>query len=196
VNLPEEPIQILAVAGSLRRRSHNRSLLRAAAQLAPASVRLTVYGQLDTIPVFNEDLERAPHDPPGVVRLRRHLARADGLMVATPEYNQSVPGAVKNMIDWLSRSRTGEGLTGRPVAVTGASTGPWGTRIAQTVLRQMLLSTQALVLPHPTLFIPHVESLFDEQGNLTDPETRTRLHQLVSSFADWIRLVNSPATDC
>jgi chromate reductase len=118
--------------------------------------------------------------------LRHAVARSDGLLLATPEYNQSVPGVVKNMIDWLSRE---EAFSGLPVAVIGASTGPWGTRIAQTSLRQMLLSVQAVVMSDPTLFVPHVETLLDGDGEMTDPQTSRRLRRLVSSFADWIRLV-------
>jgi chromate reductase len=187
------PVRILAIAGSLRRSSHNRSILRAAARVAPESVTVEVYDGLETVPVFNEDLEGPPHHPSGVDYLRRQLLKSDGLLIATPEYNQSVPGPVKNMIDWLSRS---ESLAGLPVAVIGASTGPWGTRIAQTLLRQMLLSVQTVVMSHPTLFIPNVESLLDAEGELVDPATCQRLGQVVASFADWIRLVSPVGTSC
>lgn len=186
---PGAPVSILAISGSLRKGSYNRAVLRAAAELAPPGVIVTILDGLETVPVFNEDLEGAIAHPPGVVRLRKALTDSDGLLISTPEYNQSVPGVVKNMIDWLSRGEAHEGLTGRPVAVTGATTGPWGTRISQSVLKQMMVSTQALVMPAPTLFIPRVESLLDEHGNLVDVEVRTRLGELVSSFVDWIRLV-------
>lgn len=178
------PVRILGVAGSLRRESHNRAMLRAASRLAPEEVTVTVYDGLEDVPVFNEDLEADP--PPGVIALRHALARSDGLLIATPEYNQSVPGVVKNMIDWLSRE---EALSGLPVAVIGASTGPWGTRIAQTSLRQMLLSVQAVVMSDPTLFVSHVEMLLGDGGELADPKTCHRLERVVSSFADWIRRV-------
>lgn len=185
------PVRILAVAGSLRRHSHNQALLRAAAELAPENVDVFVYEGLDTVPVFNEDLENAPLDPPGVVGLRRELARSDALLIATPEYNQAAPGVVKNLIDWLSRGEGDEGLTGLPVAVTGATTGPWGTRIAQTMVRQMLVSVQAAVLSRPTLFVADVTSLLDGAGELADPETRARLRDLVTSLAEWARLVGT-----
>jgi chromate reductase len=184
------PLRILGVAGSLRRGSHNRALLRAAARLAPESITIEVYDGLDRVPVFNEDLESADGPPPGVVSLRHALGRSDGLLIATPEYNQSVPGVVKNMIDWLSRE---DDLSGRPVAVIGASTGPWGTRIAQTLLRQMLHSVQAMVMSDPSLFVPHVEALLDAGGEVVDPGTARRLEQVVSSFGDWIRLVSPVA---
>jgi len=187
-------VRILAIPGSLRRDSHNRVLLRAAAQLAPDGVTVTVYEGLESVPVFNEDLEGNDHEPRGVIDLRQALARSDGLLIATPEYNQSVPGVVKNTIDWLTRGGPGPGLAGHPVAVTGASTGPWGTRIAQTLLRQMLLSVEAYVMPHPTLFIPRVESLLDVNGDLADPETRHRLQALVAAFSVWISMVSPAAS--
>lgn len=180
--------RITAIPGSLRRESYNRSLAETAAELAPPGMSVTVYGSLDTVPVFNEDLEQPP--PPGVLRLRKTVASSDGLLIATPEYNQSVPGVVKNMIDWLSRSDGPGGLAGKPVAVTGVTTGPWGTRIAQTLLRQMLASTQAVVLPQPTLFLRDAETLFGADRGLTDATTRHRLHELLVSFDQWIRLVS------
>lgn len=179
----EPPRRILALAGSLRRQSHNKALLRAASRLAPEAVTIDVFDGLEMVPVFNEDLEGEGQEPAGVVRLRQELLGSDGLLIATPEYNQSVPGVVKNVIDWLSRD---EGLAGRPVAVIGASTGPWGTRIAQTLLRQMLLSVEAVVMPAPTLFIPNVESILDARGEVADPATLGRLESVVVAFADWI----------
>lgn len=190
MNTQLRSMNILAIPGSLRRESYNRSLLRAAVEVAPENAIVTVYDDLATVPVFNEDLEKPGQDPPGVRRLRRAVASADGILISTPEYNQSVPGVVKNAVDWLSRSGPGEGLAGRPVAVTGATTGPWGTRISQTLLRQMLLSVQALVLPQPTLFVPCAETIFDQSGRLSDQTTRALLGDLVTSFADWIRLVS------
>lgn len=180
--------RVLAIPGSLRRESYNRSLAKAAATLAPRGVSITVHDSLDTVPVFNEDLEHPP--PPGVTRLREAVASSDGLLIVTPEYNQSVPGAVKNVIDWLSRSDGPGGLPGKPVAVTGVTTGPWGTRIAQTQVRQILTSTQAVVLTQPTLFLRDAETLFDEDRRLTDETARRRLQELLVSFDQWIRLVS------
>lgn len=188
MTIPAAPISIVAVAGSLRRDSYNKLLLRAAAELAPPEVTVDILDGLDAVPLFNEDLEGPGDGPPSVARLRTALAASDGLLIATPEYNQAVPGVVKNMIDWLSRGTPDQGLERRPVAITGATTGPWGTRLAQTQLRQMLASVEARVMPAPMLFIAHADSLFDH-ARLTDLETRGRLEGLVSSFADWIRLV-------
>lgn len=185
----QRPVRILAFAGSLREGSHNHALLRAAARVAPDSVEVEIFTGMPSIPVFNEDLETDL--PSAVLELRTSLDRADGLLIATPEYNQSVPGVVKNTIDWLSRE---DALSGRPVAVIGASTGPWGTRISQTLLRQMLLSVEAIVMPAPTLFVANVEQLLGPDGELADVETIRRLERVVSSFSDWTRQVTPEAS--
>lgn len=186
--MTERPVHVLAIPGSLRRESYNRSVVEAAVSLAPPVMSITVYESLDLVPVFNEDVENPP--PAGVARLRNAVASADGLLFATPEYNQSMPGVVKNVIDWLSRSDGAEGLAGKPVAVTGITTGPWGTRLAQTQLRQVLTSTQALVLSQPTLFLRDAATLFDHQRRLVDMVTARRLEEFLVSFERWIRLVS------
>jgi chromate reductase len=182
------PLRILAIPGSLRRSSHNLAVVRATVGLAPPGTEITVYDRLAEIPVFNEDLETPAGGPAGVTDLRAAVSTSDALLISTPEYNQSVPGAVKNLIDWLSRGDDSEGLAGRPVAITGATTGPWGTRISQTLLRQMLASTGAVVMPQPMLFIPHVDTLIDSTGEIAEPEIRRRLADLVTALADWTRL--------
>lgn len=180
------PVRVLGIPGSLRRGSHNRSLLMAAARVAPPGMEVEVYDGVQDIPVFNQDLEEPGIMPRSVESLREAVAAADGLLIATPEYNQSVPGAVKNLIDWLSR---GDGLAGRPIAVIGASTGQWGTRIAQTLLRQMLLSVGAVVMPAPSLFVPHVEALLGPDGEIEDEETLMRLGAVLGAFGEWVRLL-------
>ncbi len=190
--MTDRPLNILAIPGSLRKESYNKSLLRAAAEVAPPTVEVTVFENLDLVPVFNEDLEQSHRLPEGVTLLHQAVAASDGVIIATPEYNQSVPGAVKNMIDWLSRSEPGDGLGGRPTAVLGATTGPWGTRIAQTSLRQMLASAGAPVMPQPTMFVARAASLFDADGYLVDPETRDRLARLVGSFGEWVARIRAP----
>ena len=148
---------------------------------------VTVYDDLASVPLFDEDREAAGELEP-VRRFRRAVAAADGLLIASPEYNQSVPGVLKNAIDWLSRPPE-EVLAGKPVAVIGATPGPWGTRLAQKELRHVLTATGSFVLPAPAIYIRGAASLFDENGRLTDPATRERLGRLLAAFAEWIRRV-------
>jgi chromate reductase len=183
---------VLAIPGSLRRASYNRSLLAAAAGSAPAGMRIRLYDELASIPLFDEDLE-ARGIPDAVARLRREVASADGLLIATPEYNQSIPGVLKNAIDWLSRPAPDEVLAGKPVAVIGASAGPWGTRLAQAALRQVLYATESLVLPAPALFVREAKRHFDEAGKLMEPGTREKLGVVLTAFAAWMDLVPSAA---
>lgn len=179
------PLRIIGLAGSLRRASWNRRMLHAAAMLAPAGTTLEVWDALATVPLFDEDLElAAPDGPPGVRALRAAIAAADGLVIATPEYNHALPGVLKNALDWLSRdSRVLDDL---PVAVLGASSGPWGTRLAQASLRQVLHTCGALVMPSPTLFIAHAAERFDADGALADAATRASLHRFMGAFASWV----------
>jgi chromate reductase len=188
---PQPTVRLLGLAGSLRARSFNRYLLEAGRELTPAGITLTTYEHLADIPPFNEDLEANP--PLGVARLRQAMQAADGLLIATPEYNQSVPGVLKNVIDWLSRSDPAQGLTGKPVAVIGATTGPWGTRLAQTQLRQILVACQALLLPSPALYLGDARAAFDEAGRLIDDETRDRLSGVIEALVDWTRLLSRPS---
>lgn len=181
---------ILGIPGSLRRASYNRALLRAAARVAPAGMALTVYDALGSIPLFDEDLEQATGGGPEPVRrLRDQVARAHGLLIATPEYNWSIPGVLKNAVDWLSRPGPEEVLIGKPVAIVGASGGRWGTRLAQAGLRQILTSTESLVLPAPAVFVRDAGQAFGENGELVDPGAREQLAGLLATFSEWIDLV-------
>ncbi|HEV2538821.1 MAG TPA: NADPH-dependent FMN reductase [Frateuria sp.] len=189
--MTDRPIRVLCLAGSLRRGSWNRRLLHAAATLAPPAVAVEVFDALAAVPLFDEDLELAgPEGPAGVHALRAAIAAADGLLIATPEYNHAMPGALKNALDWLSReSPQGEMLAGRPAAVLGASAGPWGTRLAQASLRQVLHTCGALVMPSPTLFVAHAGQRFDAQGRLADPGLQASLSRFMAAFAAWIERV-------
>jgi chromate reductase, NAD(P)H dehydrogenase (quinone) len=182
---PEETaLNVLAIAGSLRRNSFNRSLLKAAATLAAPGMRVHLYDQLASVPLFSEDVEAAGV-PEGAQHLRKQVAQADALLIATPEYNQSMPGVLKNAIDWLSRPPD-ECLVNKPVAVVGASAGRWGTRLAQSHLRHVLYATEALVMPQPSLFIAGAGDLFDGNGHLIDERSLQALRQLLDAFGGWI----------
>ncbi len=182
-------MEVLALPGSLRRSSRNRSLLIAAAQCAPAAMTVNLFDDLASVPLFSEDLEGEQYLPAPVRRLRRAVASADGVLIATPEYNQSIPGVLKNALDWLSRS---DELADKPVAVTGATTGPWGTRPAQAAVRHVLHATGSLILPGPALYVRDSERLFDGAGRLVDRPTRDALAELLAAFARWIEAM--PAT--
>ncbi|MFL5309653.1 MAG: NADPH-dependent FMN reductase [Myxococcales bacterium] len=181
---------VLGIAGSLRRDSYNRSLLRAARDLVPSGMTIDLDDQLGSIPPFDEDLEGTGSGGPDPVRrLRQKVAAADGVLIATPEYNHSFPGVLKNAIDWLSRPAPEEVLAGKPVAVIGASGGSWGTRLAQSGLRQVLYATESIVLPKPALFVRDAGRLFDVAGRLVDQGTRERLEAVLVSFSRWIDVV-------
>ncbi|MGN6226391.1 MAG: NADPH-dependent FMN reductase [Dyella sp.] len=177
--------RVLCLPGSLRRDSWNRRLLLTAAAHAPDTLSLQLYDDLDAVPLFNEDIE--PGELADVEALRSAVAAADALLIATPEYNQSLPGVLKNALDWLSLDGPqGEVLHGKPVAVTGASSGPWGTRLAQTALRQVLHACGALVMPTPTLFVASAESRFHADGTLADEALAASLRRLTSALEPWI----------
>jgi chromate reductase len=176
---------VLALAGSLRRRSYNRALLAAAVELAPAELLIAVDAVFPRLPLFDEDLEQETGGGPEPVQeLRRRVAAADALLVATPEYNQSLPGVLKNGLDWLSRGPA-EVLAGKPIAILGASGGPWGTRLAQAALRQTLVAMESVVMPSPALHLRDAARLFDPDGALADEPTRARLAALLRAFAAW-----------
>lgn len=188
-------MNVLAIAGSLRDGSYNRRLLEAAVRCAPADMDVRIYQHLPAIPLFNDDLQAAGRSPHSVEELRRAVKQSDGLLIATPEYNQSIPGVLKNALDWLSLPAPDRILSGKPVAVLGASTGPWGTRLAQTALRQVLFATESRVLPGPALFVRGAERLFDSSGRLRDQATETQLEEVLSAFANWIRLLSAPSSN-
>ena len=157
------------------------------ARCAPASLVLTLYDELAEVPPFDEDLEGSSGGGPAAVRrLRDRVRSADGVLIATPEYNWSIPGVLKNALDWLSRPAPDEVLVAKPVAVVGATGGAWGTRLAQATLRQVLTATESAVLPSPTLFVRDANRLWGSSGDLTDPPTIERLRALLEAFSNWI----------
>lgn len=182
---------VLAIAGSLRQRSYNKMLLQTARTVSPPEVDLELYADLASIPLFDEDLERQTGGgPPPVKRLRAKVKAADGLLISTPEYNQSMPGVLKNAIDWLSRPGPEEVLIEKPVAIVGASGGRWGTRLAQANLRQVLTATESLVMPQPAIFVAESAKVFGDDGALTNDLLRKQLENFLRAFADWLRLLD------
>jgi chromate reductase len=178
-------LTFLGIAGSLRRASYNRGLIHAASEVAPPGTRVVPY-DLSAIPLFNADVE-AGGDPPAVAEFKGAIAAADALLIATPEYNHCVPGVLKNAIDWASRPARRSVLTGKPVAIMGASTGRGGTARAQAHLRDGLAYTNGLVLPLPEVLVGLAAERFDDDGLLTDPETRQEVRDLLVSLGAWTR---------
>lgn len=188
---PSQPLLILGIAGSLRRGSYNRGLIRAAIELAPAGTKLVSH-DLGDLPLFNADVE-AQGDPQPVAGLKRAIAAADALLIATPEYNHCVPGVLKNAIDWASRPPRNSVLTGKPVAIMGASTGGGGTARAQAHLRDGLAYTNGLVLPLPEVLVSSAAAKFDAESNLIDTETRDEVRDLLKALAAWVRRLQTTA---
>lgn len=184
-----DSLRIIGIAGSLRRRSFNRGLLRAAIELAPAGVTIEQFA-LDEVPLFNADLERGG-DPGPVTQLKRAIGGADALLVETPEYNRCVPGVLKNAIDWASRPPTDSVLKDKPVAIMGASTSRGGTARAQAHLRDGFAYTGGIVLPLPEVLVPLASTKFDEAGNLIDDDTRDDVRDLVRALVVWTSRVRA-----
>jgi chromate reductase len=187
----EEPtFRILGIAGSLRRASYNRGLLRAAQEVAPAGVRLEIFA-LDALPLYNDDV-LAVGAPEPVEAFKAALAGADALLIATPEYNYSIPGVLKNALDWASRPPPTSPLRFKPVGLMGASTGGFGTVRAQLALRQVFIFTESYVMVKPELLVSQARDKFDADGNLTDAATRAKLAPLITALVAWARQVGHP----
>lgn len=173
-------MKILAISGSLRDASYNTMLLRAAAELAPEGVELALWDGLKAVPPFDED-DEAGEAPVGLANLREAIAGADAILFATPEYNSSIPGVLKNAIDWASRPKATAPIRNKPAAVIGASTGMFGAVWAQAELRKVLASAGARVLD-AELPVPVAHTRFDEGGRLVDNELRQRLAEIMQTL--------------
>ena len=177
-------MKIVGISGALRRASTNTGLLRALHDIAPAGVDIEV-ATLHGIPLFDEDAIAANGTPPKVTDLAERIRTADGVIIATPEYQFSVPGVLKNATDWLSTCKAP--FKWKRTGVIGASAGAMaGTARAQYHLRQNLQALQAIVMPRPEIMIVHNEVKFDGDGNLMDGETRERLDKWFSAFIEWV----------
>jgi chromate reductase, NAD(P)H dehydrogenase (quinone) len=188
-----DTIQILGIAGSLRKGSYNRAALRAAQQLAPETARIESF-ELDGIPLYNQDEEG--NLPPRVGALKSAIRAADAILIVTPEYNYSVPGVLKNAIDWASRPYGQSAWEGKPVAVMGAAAGPLGSARAQYHLRQMFIFLNMYPVNRPEVMIASAQEKFDEQGNLTNETSRKLIRQLLENLVAWSRRLKAgaPAT--
>jgi len=186
-----KPITILGIAGSLRSQSYNRSALRAAQQLVPEGATLEIF-ELDGIPGFNQDDEQNP--PAKVVELKKRVRDADALLFVTPEYNYSVPGVLKNAIDWASRPYGDSAWDGKPAAIMGASIGNIATARAQYHLRQMFVFLNILAINRPEVMIGNAAERFDANGNLTDDATKDYINTLLQNLVEWTRRIQQGAT--
>jgi chromate reductase, NAD(P)H dehydrogenase (quinone) len=182
--------RIVAFAGSLRRGSFNRALLRAAAGLVPAGMTIEPI-EIGGLPFYDADVE-AQGDPSEVAAFKASLRDADGLLIATPEYNDGIPGVLTNAIDWASRLPGRSPLAGKPVAVVGASPSQIGTARAQLHLRQVLGHVRARVLPPPELLVASAHQRFDAELRLTHEATRRVLTDLLVRFGECIRAAARP----
>jgi chromate reductase len=174
-------MRVLAISGSLRSGSYNTALLREAAGLAPAGVELGLYEGLELLPPYDED-DDGEDGPREAARLRRAIEDADALLIATPEYNGSVPGQLKNAVDWASRPARAGALWGKPVAVVGATTGSYGAIWAQADLRRVLGIAGARVL-ETELPVARAQERFDGEGRLLDEQLRERLGGILRELA-------------
>ena len=186
-----ELIKILGFAGSLRKESYNRSALRAAVKLAPRGVQLDTF-ELDNIPPFNQDHEREL--PQAVRAFKAAIKAADAILIVTPEYNYSVPGVLKNAIDWASRPHGENAWDGKTVGVMGASLGMLGTARAQYHLRQMFVFLNMFPLNQPEVMIAHAKDKFDSEGNLEDQITTQKIRELLESLTEWTKLLRKAKT--
>lgn len=182
-------LTILGIAGSLRKGSYNRGLLRAAQGLAPEGVTIETFEELDQIPLFNQDDEQNPH--PKVRELKQRIRNADAILIVTPEYNYSVPGVLKNAIDAASRPYGDSAWNGKPVAIMGASVGTLGTARAQYHLRQMFVFLNMYAVNQPEVMLSNAHKHFDEHGNLTDETARKLIRQLLQELVNWTRKLQS-----
>jgi chromate reductase len=182
--MSEKTLDILAISGSLRRGSFNAGLLRTAQEEAPADVSIEIYDYSD-IPLYNGDLE-GPAYPAGATRLKERVRKADALLFAVPEYNYSLPGVLKNAIDWVSRPYGQSGWGGKPAALVSTG-GGLGAARAQYHFRQIAVGLDLVLLNRPEVFVANAATKFDADGRLTDDVARGLIRQLVVALRDSAR---------
>src|ERR1700681_4175199 len=181
-------VRILGIAGSLRRGSYNQAALRAAKLLVSENSEIDLF-HLDDIPMFNEDDEKRPPSP--VLELKKRIRRADALLIVTPEYNYSIPGVLKNALDWACRPQGDSAWSGKAAAIMGASLGAIGTARAQYHLRQIFVTLNLFPLNQPEVMIADAAHRFNSSGRLTHEPTREFIRQLLQSLVAWTALIES-----
>src|SRR4030065_1756844 len=179
-----KPVNILGFAGSLRKNSYNKALLRAAMELLPTDAKLEIF-DLEGIPPFNQDFETQM--PEKVKEFKAKIKAADAILIATPEYNYSIPGVLKNAIDWASRPYGDNSFEGKPVAVMSASTGMLGGARAQYQLRQVFVFLNMHPVNRPEVFVTFANQKFDEKGKLTDEKTKEFIKELLEALVAWAK---------
>jgi chromate reductase len=180
----DKPIIILGFAGSLRKDSYNKALLHAATKLIPKNAKLEII-DLDGIPPFNQDLEH--HLPEKVREFKSKIKAANAILIATPEHNYSMPGVLKNAIDWASRPSGDNSFECKPVAIMSASPGTLGGARAQYHLRQVFVSLNMHAINRPEVIVAFADEKIDEKGNLVDQKTRKKIRQLLENLVDWTK---------
>src|SRR3954447_5618798 len=187
-------MRVLGISGSLRRDSHNTKLLRAAGELLEGQgAELVLYDGLKEIPPYDEDDDVEAGAPPAVARLRDVVAQADAVVFATPEYNGSIPGQLKNAVDWLSRPRGTNAMLNKPVAVIGASTGMFGAVWAQADLKKVLATAGARVSHEGEVPVPQADTRFHDDGRLNDEQIGEQIRQLMLQLLDVLEPARVPA---
>ncbi|MGH2574276.1 MAG: NADPH-dependent FMN reductase [Ignavibacteria bacterium] len=180
----ENILNVLGIAGSLRKNSYNKALLNAAIEVQPSNMSIQTF-DIQSIPLYNSDIEEQGTPEP-VKIFKQKISLADGLLIVTPEYNYSIPGVLKNAIDWASRPPSNSPLNKKPLGITGASMGLGGTIRSQLHLRQVAIFTNMMDMKRPEVFVQRAQEKFDANGNLTDESTREHLKRFLSSFQEWI----------
>lgn len=185
-----DQIKVLAFAGSLRKGSYNKALVRCAIEVAPPNVAIEVF-DLEGIPIYNSDIENTP--PQRVTEFKNKIREADALLIATPEYNYSIPGVLKNALDYASRPVVGNPLEGKPVAIMSASTGRFGGARAQYHLRQTFVFLNMHPINRPEVMLSDAAHNVDENGKVTNEQTKQLIKQLLEALAQWtIQLKQKP----
>jgi chromate reductase len=184
----EQQIKILGFAGSLRSGSYNRALLRAALPLVPENATLEIF-ELDGIPSYNQDLDSSV--PEKVKEFKRKIKAADAILIVTPEYNYSIPGVLKNAIDWASRPYGDNSFESKPIAIMSASTGMLGGARAQYHLRQTLVFLNMFAVNKPEVMVTFAAQKFDEKGNLLDQKTNDLIKTLLDNLISWSKRLKS-----